>query len=342
MIPKVTVLMPVYNGAEYLHQAIDSVLNQTFSDFEFLIINDGSTDTTEEIILSCDDPRIRYVKNEHNIGLTATLNKGLELASGEYVARVDSDDVMQPQRLELQYEFLKSNPDITVVGSWWGHIDESGKDPGYITKVPLEPFSCALMMYFDGENPVGHPCVMYRKNAIRQIGGYNEEYSHAEDLELWFRCSLNRLEFANIGEPLTLYRVSQAQKSTRFKNLSKTEHHLALMEFIASICGKRVSPEQAALIRSTNLSPAHFEISADFAVMDNLKRLMLRAFFDRYKLTLVQLVACILQIWSHMSRMRGFKFSSRLDISLRRVGLSMAAARMGIDHTVVSKPISLK
>ena len=107
--PLVSVLMAVYNGEKYLLEAIESILNQTYTNFEFLIINDGSTDSTEEIILSYSDQRIRYIKNEQNLKLIASLNKGLDLAKGKYIARMDADDISLPDRLEKQVNFLERN-----------------------------------------------------------------------------------------------------------------------------------------------------------------------------------------------------------------------------------------
>ena len=115
----VTVLMPVYNGEMYLREAIDSILHQTFTDFEFLIINDGSTDNSETIILSYDDSRIRYEKNDSNLKLIATLNKGIELAKGKYIVRMDADDISIPDRIEKQVAFLEKNPDVGICGSWF-------------------------------------------------------------------------------------------------------------------------------------------------------------------------------------------------------------------------------
>ncbi|NHJ46179.1 MAG: glycosyltransferase family 2 protein, partial [Asgard group archaeon] len=114
---KVTVLMSVFNGEKYLREAIDSVLHQTFTDFEFLIINDGSTDNSVEIINSYDDERIHLVHNEQNIGLAASLNKGINLARGEYIARMDCDDINHQTRLEKQVKFMDKNPDIGLLSS---------------------------------------------------------------------------------------------------------------------------------------------------------------------------------------------------------------------------------
>ncbi|MCP8319033.1 MAG: glycosyltransferase, partial [Candidatus Methylarchaceae archaeon HK01B] len=129
--PKITILMSVYNGEKYLREAIDSILNQTFKDFEFLIINDGSTDRTVEILRSYHDSRIKIITNEKNMGLTKSLNKGLKIARSEYVARMDADDISYPRRLEVQYEYMKKNPDVGIVGSWNDVIDDKGNTIDY-------------------------------------------------------------------------------------------------------------------------------------------------------------------------------------------------------------------
>ena len=128
--PIVTVLMSVYNGERYLNEAIDSILAQTFTDFEFLIIDDASTDSTPKILHSYDDPRIRIVTNEENLGLTKSLNKGLALAQGEYIARMDADDISLPERLMMQLNFLIDNKTVPLVGSGAIMIDEDGKSIG--------------------------------------------------------------------------------------------------------------------------------------------------------------------------------------------------------------------
>ena len=125
--PKVTVLMSVYNGEKYLQEAIDSILEQTFKDFEFLIINDGSTDKTGEILESYHDLRIKIINNEKNIGLTKSLNKGLKLARGEYIARQDADDISMPERLEKEVEFLETHQDYAVVGAFAKIINKNSE-----------------------------------------------------------------------------------------------------------------------------------------------------------------------------------------------------------------------
>src|SRR3989344_927550 len=136
--PSVSVLMSTYNGAVYLRQAINSILNQTFTDFEFIIVDDNSTDNSGEILRSYNDPRIRIIQNNKNIGLTKSLNKGLKEAQGKYIARMDADDVSLLDRLKEQYNFLEAHPTIALVGSWAESMDEYGIVTE-IRKVPTDP-----------------------------------------------------------------------------------------------------------------------------------------------------------------------------------------------------------
>lgn len=123
--PKISVVMSVYNGERYLGEAVESIFNQTFSDFEFIIINDGSTDRTPEILTEIDDPRAKVI-NQPNRGLTASLNRAIRLAKGEYIARMDADDISEPTRLERQVEVLDRDPDVVLVACWYEVIDEKG------------------------------------------------------------------------------------------------------------------------------------------------------------------------------------------------------------------------
>jgi len=184
--PKVTVLMSVYNGEKFLRKAVDSILNQTYKNFEFLIINDFSTDSSRDIILSYRDPRIRLIDNQENIGLTRSLNKGLKLARGEYVARMDSDDISLPQRIEKQIEFLEQHPKVVLLGSWAEIIDQNEmiKD---IWKYPTNHCFIAWKLLFG--NCLVHSAVMYRKDCILDSGGYNELTTYAQDYELWIKLS---------------------------------------------------------------------------------------------------------------------------------------------------------
>jgi glycosyltransferase involved in cell wall biosynthesis len=211
--PKITVLMPVYNGEKHLREAINSILNQTFSDFEFLIINDGSTDASVEIINSYKDSRICLVHNEQNIKLIATLNKGLELARGEYIARFDCDDVSLPERLAKQVEFMDSHPEVGICGTW---AETIGDVNGLVWVYPTEPGRIKAQLLFNSCLP--HSSVMLRKKVLRHYGlGYNSQYLHAEDWALWQKCSF-LVPLSNVPEVLIKYRLSSASVSRQHRS----------------------------------------------------------------------------------------------------------------------------
>ncbi|MBN1980129.1 MAG: glycosyltransferase, partial [Chitinivibrionales bacterium] len=203
-MPKVTVLMSVYNGQKYLREAINSILQQTFQNFELLIINDGSSDTTHDIISSYQDQRIRLHTNEKNIGLTRSLNIGLGLAQGEYIARQDADDISLPRRLEQEIVFLEQHDDIWLVGTAFHLINEQGKLLG--TQGVLTD-NTAIRTALLKANQFGHGTVMYRKALIHSVGYYREELGPAEDYDLWLRIA-EKYKVANLSEPLYQWRVN--------------------------------------------------------------------------------------------------------------------------------------
>ncbi len=207
-LPLVTVLMPVYNGEKYLKMAIDSILNQTYKNFELLIINDGSTDKSESIISKYSDERIFYVKNEKNLGLVTTLNKGLALAKGDYIARMDCDDISMPMRFEKQVRFMDENDEVGVCGTW---IKFFGEGPGIVVKNPVSHREIECKLLFS--NPMAHPTVMLRKSFFDRFNlTYSSNYQLAEDFELWHRC-VKLFKFHNIPEVLLRYRITAGSET---------------------------------------------------------------------------------------------------------------------------------
>ncbi len=182
--PFVSVLMCVYNGEQYLAEAISSVLSQSHRNFEFVIINDGSTDKTESIILSFEDERIRYVKNENNLKLIPSLNKGLSLVKGKYIVRMDADDICLPHRIEEQVDFLERHPDAGVVGCFVTTLDQENER---VIKFKTQPDEIKFKLFFN--NHVFHPTVVIRTSLMRDFGFKYENYLHAEDYQLWIRIS---------------------------------------------------------------------------------------------------------------------------------------------------------
>jgi glycosyltransferase involved in cell wall biosynthesis len=203
-IPPISVLLAVYNGGRYLRAAVDSILTQTFAEFEFIIIDDGSTDGSSATLAEYagKDSRIRLVSRP-NKGLTATLNEGLALARGEYVARMDADDIALPQRFERQIAYLREHPECVLVGSRVMLVDPE--------ELPIRPW-CHQLEHTDIDAahlnrgwPVVHPAVMMRTDAVRRVGAYRDQYNTLEDLDLFLRLAeVGKL--ANLPEILLHYR----------------------------------------------------------------------------------------------------------------------------------------
>lgn len=213
--PLVSVVMPVYNASSFIEESINSILQQTFSDFEFIIINDASTDNSRNIISSYTDSRIRIIDNEQNLGVTRSLNKGIELARGKYIARMDADDIALPQRLEKQVNFLVKNAEYGLVGSYFRLIPEN-----MIVRVPIKDEEIKAAIIF--HNPFAHPTVMFTKNLVDQFQlYYNENLLYGQDQELWYRFS-KVTKCYNIPEVLLLYRIHPTQISTQKLNQQKS------------------------------------------------------------------------------------------------------------------------
>jgi glycosyltransferase involved in cell wall biosynthesis len=219
--PQITVLMPVYNGEKYLREAIESILAQTFSNYEFLIINDGSADQSVNIITAYDDPRIKLVHNDHNTGIVSALNKGLDLARGELIARMDSDDISRPERLFQQQNFMALHPDVGVCGTWIEYLETNS-----FWTPPTEHNQIKARLLID--NPLAHPTVMIRTDVLRKHHLYYQPlYYLAEDYELWTRMAeLTRL--ANIPQPLLKYRLHSRQLSR--ENVEKQREMTLLIQ----------------------------------------------------------------------------------------------------------------
>ena len=195
--PKISVVMSVYNGSCYLRESIESILNQTFTNFEFIIINDCSTDNSWEIIneYAKKDLRIILINNQENIGLTKSLNKGLKIAKGEYIARQDADDISLPDRLLIQTSFLDTHLEVGAIGSDAEAIDDKGEFIGN-RHLPFENNNKGLIeheklqAYLLINNCLYHSSLIARKNLVNQLGGYQEDLRYAQDYDLWWRLSL--------------------------------------------------------------------------------------------------------------------------------------------------------
>ncbi len=205
-VPAVSVGMPVYNGEAYVALAVQSVLSQTFTDFELLVVNNASTDQTVSIIENFHDPRIRLINNPKNLGLIGNLNVGLRAARGKYVARLDHDDLALPTRFSEQYEFMEAHQEIDVVGSWTECIDSAGKTLK-VSRSPRETMAIRYELLFN--NVMFHSSIFFRTDVVRNNGGYSQEFVHAEDYEMYSRPG-KELECFNLQKVLFKYRVHGA------------------------------------------------------------------------------------------------------------------------------------
>ena len=241
MTPKVTVLMTVYNGERHLRECMDSVLGQTFSDFEFLIIDDCGSDNSKDIINSYKDRRIRLIENDVNLGQVKSLNIGLDDARGEYIARMDQDDIIMKNRLDRQVDFLDRNKDISLVGAWGEVIDEKGK---IFTRARLplrneEIIGTALFCgYF-----LMHPSVTFRKDVVMDAGKYDENITFSEDYDLWTRLMLKRRKLANMPEYLVRFRYHKKSSSRQFPQTQVNNVRVSIANFIKAIIGDYHGPD---------------------------------------------------------------------------------------------------
>jgi glycosyltransferase involved in cell wall biosynthesis len=221
---EVTVLMPAYNAEKYIKEAIISVLNQTFGNFEFLIVNDGSTDKTEEVIRSFTDPRIVLI-NQANGGVSAALNSGLEIAKGRYIARFDADDICYPHRLQEQYQFMQEHPEYVLIGSDANYVDKNGEFLFYYKNIAhLHDEICAKISFYC---PFVHSTVFYVTSVAKQLGGYDVKAHTFEDYLLWIRF-VKQGKVCNFTSPLIDVRlnpesvtVDDKLRGKRFTDLKK-------------------------------------------------------------------------------------------------------------------------
>ncbi|MBC8508872.1 MAG: glycosyltransferase [Chloroflexi bacterium] len=212
MQPRVSVIMPVYNGEKYLAEAIESILNQTLTDFEFVIIDDASQDSS--LIIAREfarrDERIQIVENAENLGISVSLNKSIAITRCKYIARMDADDISLPERLDVQVAFMDAYPEVGICGTWIQYIGQQNKT----LKLPVEHDAIFARLLF--ENVLAHPTVMMRVASIReQALHYDEEVRFAQDYEFWSRA-INRVKLANINRILLYYRIHSQGVGSRY------------------------------------------------------------------------------------------------------------------------------
>lgn len=211
-IPEISVIMPVYNGEPYIGETIDSILNQTFTDFEFIIVNDCSTDKTLNTLKSYKDERIIILENETNLGASKSGARGVQYARGKYLAITDADDVSRLDRFQIQVDYLKANKDIAVIGSRYKILHSTE-----VKDVVTTPEEIAIKLFL-GQNCIGHSTVMMAKDKLEAFGlGYNQDNNVCHDFELWTDVS-KKLKILNLPDYLIEYRVHDNQLSNQRVN----------------------------------------------------------------------------------------------------------------------------
>lgn len=218
--PSVSVIMPVFNAGKYLRKAIESILQQTFTDFELIIVNDHSTDSSDIIISSIKDERIIYLLHERNMGVVAAMNKGLELARGKYIAVMHADDIALPKRLEQQVSFLKNFPFVAVLAGKAIFIDNEDKETGFVWKLDEKTSSFErIKAAMRWQNCISHPTVMMRSETAKKYK-YSSSEMHkgfaVEDYPLWLNILSDGYVIEKLREPVLLYRAHQTSATSRF------------------------------------------------------------------------------------------------------------------------------
>ena len=205
-MPKISVLLPIYNAEAHLEEAVKGILNQTYSDFELIAVDDGSTDQSLKILKRFQDPRLKILMNEKNLGISDSLNKAIAASQGQYLARMDQDDLALPCRFQKQIEFLEQHPEVDILGTWFKLF---GNTIPQVIRHPTTDAAIKAGLIF--EPVIGHPTVMMRKQSLMSLGHvYDPTYNRAEDFELWTRAACT-LRLANLPEVLLHYRIHPTQ-----------------------------------------------------------------------------------------------------------------------------------
>ena len=244
--------MSVYNGERYLREAMDSILCQSLEDFEFIVIDDASTDGTADILAGYRDPRLVLARNRENLGLTRSLNRGLQIAKGEFIARQDADDISLPERLAVESAFLKENPDTILVSSNIEYINSEGRRLGRSDRAcPPELVSWFLMFY---NHVGGHSQVMFRRQEALRLSGYSESMRFSQDHDLWLR--MNKIgKIAILPDVLVRCRRHDQSISKTARNEQETLSIEASRRVIGELVGSEVDPKAVATLRRFWLGP---------------------------------------------------------------------------------------
>jgi glycosyltransferase involved in cell wall biosynthesis len=243
--PQISVVMPVYNGERFLEEAVESILNQTFRDFELIAINDGSTDRSGEMLDEYErrDTRVRILRQPSNQGLVAALNWGCQEAQGQYIVRMDADDISLPERLQKQVDFMNMNPEVGIAGTWIEYIDEHGIQDGRTWKPPTSHILLLWKLLFGA--PMAHPTWIMRRKVAAQLNFYSK--TSVEDFDLLMRA-IHVTHMGNLPEILLRYRFWSKSKSTIFAREEAPIWGHILQEAYASLFNIPISVEEGVTL----------------------------------------------------------------------------------------------
>jgi len=269
--PKATVLLPVYGGEQYVAAAVESVLAQTFEDFELLVVDDCGPREAVEIVAGFGDPRIRIVRNDENLGQVRSLNAGLAVAQGEYVARLDQDDICLPARLERQVAVLDAEPETALVGTWLHRIDGSGRRVSTL-RGRIHDRAELVLLLVTNRFPVAHPTATFRRAVALELGGYDPAFRFSEDQDLWRRFVLAGHAARVVEEPLVLYRVHETMQSLRNWDEQQENNLRSLDGFVGALTSAAPATE---LRRALTWEAASVQVDVAALVEDVRRRLPL-------------------------------------------------------------------
>jgi GT2 family glycosyltransferase len=273
MTPRVSVVMGVYNGERFVREAVDSILQQTLDDLELIVVDDGSSDATPQILATIDDPRLRVLRRDENRGHPASLNEGIAAARAPLIARLDADDVAEPERLERQVAAMAAQHGLDVLGTWTTEIDADGQVIGGFSFPPSEPLIRWVLSF---TNVVFHPTVIMRRDMLRRIGGYDASVQCADDHDLFTRVLMHGGRISLLPERLLRYRRSAAQISSARLLEQERESVAVRQRYIGWLTGSAPSAEMVTAVARLQVpfgpSPASGDITGALRVVRRVRR----------------------------------------------------------------------
>lgn len=254
--PQVSVIMSVYNGMPFVRGAVESILGQTLKSIELIVVNDASTDRTTSYLNSVKDKRIKVIENKKNLGLAASLNKGLKISRGNFIARMDADDVSLPKRLKTQLEYMQNHKNIDICGTWVKLIDERDNEIGSVHKPVTDKEIKRLNRWMTG---IVHPTWFVKKKVFQKLGRYSEDWDYVEDMEFLLRAK--NFKMANIPEELVLWRSPRNRRSKEnIEKIYRESLKLRLHYFLKGDFGLTYLPYLIRSAVTTYLFPTQLKI----------------------------------------------------------------------------------